>query len=207
MEILVRPPLATCTLPTRYGDMSLLIFCDEDGREDVLALIRGRYAPLPDWPLVRIHSACLTGDILGSLRCDCGPQLDAAMQMIAAELGVLLYLPQQEGRGIGLPNKIRAYALQDTGLDTVDANLALNLPVDGRDYSSAISALLWLGAQRIRLATNNPAKINACTDAGLKVRRVPLDRFVTDHNQRYLRTKDERMGHLTGHVPLGEIVS
>jgi GTP cyclohydrolase II len=141
----------------------------------------------------------LTGDVLGSLRCDCGQQLSAALALIArAASGVLLYL-RQEGRGIGLANKIRAYALQDTGLDTVDANLALGLPVDRREYASAAAILRELGLRRVRLLTNNPMKSAALERHGVEiVERVPLTVRPNSVNRRYLRTKADRMGHLLG---------
>ena len=150
-----------------------------------------------DAPLLRIHSQCLTGDVLGSLRCDCGEQLVEALALIAsADSGVLLYLPQ-EGRGIGLANKIRAYALQDQGLDTVDANLALGLPVDRREYTSAAEILRFLGLRQVRLLTNNPLKSAALELHGIQVvERVPLAVRPNSVNRRYLRTKADRMGHL-----------
>jgi GTP cyclohydrolase II len=160
-----------------------------------LALIRGELRP--DEPcLVRLHSECLTGDVLGSLRCDCGEQLDAALELIGeSDSGVLLYL-RQEGRGIGLTNKIRAYALQDTGLDTVEANLALGLPVDDREYVSAAAILRHLGIRQVRLLTNNPLKSHALEEHGITVvERVPLLVPPNPNNIRYLHTKAARMGH------------
>jgi GTP cyclohydrolase II len=146
---------------------------------------------------VRLHSECLTGDVLGSLRCDCGEQLDTSLALMAREPhAVLLYL-RQEGRGIGLANKIRAYALQDGGLDTVDANLALGLPVDRREYRSAALILRHLGASRVRLLTNNPLKQRALEEHGVEVvERVPLVMPPNAVNHDYLRTKADRMGHL-----------
>ena len=192
--------LTSCRLPTGRGPLALHVFGREDGTEEVVAAVRrdesaaGSGAPPP---LVRAHSACLTGDLLGSLRCDCGQQLAAALDLIAAEEhGILLYLVGHEGRGIGLANKIRAYALQEQGLDTVQANRELGLPVDARDYTAAIAALRWLGVDRIRLATNNPLKIAAFQRAGIAVTRVPLAGFVTADNAGYLQVKDQVMGHL-----------
>jgi GTP cyclohydrolase II len=146
---------------------------------------------------VRLHSACLTGDLLGSLRCDCGEQLRTAVQRIAAlGGGVLLYL-DQEGRGIGLPNKLRAYVLQDGGLDTVDADRHLGFLADERSYDVAAALLTELGYKRIRLLTNNPQKINSLRDHGIEVvGRVPLVTTSNSHNERYLRAKHERAGHL-----------
>ena len=151
-------------------------------------------------PLVRLHSECLTGDVFGSLKCDCGPQLDGALDAIAAEArgggwGVLLYL-RQEGRGIGLVNKLRAYRLQDQGFDTIDANTRLGLPEEARDFPVAARMLGLLGIGRIRLMTNNPAKVAAFVSAGVEViERVPLALAVGMHNQRYLATKRDRAGH------------
>jgi 3,4-dihydroxy 2-butanone 4-phosphate synthase/GTP cyclohydrolase II len=145
---------------------------------------------------VRLHSECLTGDTFGSLRCDCGEQLDAALEQIArAGFGVLLYL-RQEGRGIGLANKVRAYALQEQGMDTVDANVALGLPVDGRDYRAAAAVLRALGMDRVRLLTNNPLKREALEGQGVQVaERVPLVMPPNATNLSYLHTKASRMGH------------
>jgi GTP cyclohydrolase II len=188
--------LAQAALPTRSGAFNVAVFAVDGMPGEVLALMRG---PLHGTvtPLVRLHSECLTGDVLGSLRCDCGQQLSAALGLIAAAgSGVLLYLPQ-EGRGIGLANKIRAYALQDTGLDTVDANLALGLPVDRREYASAAAILRELGVRQVRLLTNNPAKSAALEKHGVRVvERVPLAVPPNALNQHYLRTKADRMGHL-----------
>ena len=152
-------------------------------------------------PLVRLHSECLTGDILGSLKCDCGPQLDAALHAMAQEAeaggwGLLLYL-RQEGRGIGLINKLRAYELQDQGFDTVDANTRLGLPVEARDFPVAARMLALLGVAQIRLMTNNPAKVSALEAEGVKVsERVPHQLPANPHNARYLATKRDRSGHL-----------
>jgi GTP cyclohydrolase II len=187
---------AEATLPTRFGAFKIAVFNVEGAPGEVAALTRGSLHG-ETIPLVRLHSECLTGDVLGSLRCDCGQQLDAALQLLAdAPSGVLLYLPQ-EGRGIGLANKIRAYALQDQGLDTVDANLALGLPVDRRDYAAAAHILLSLGLRQVRLLTNNPAKSAALEKHGVQVvERVPLAVAPNPINLDYLRTKADRMGHL-----------
>jgi GTP cyclohydrolase II len=183
-------------LPTRFGHFTVAAFAVDGTPGEALALLRG---PLHGdvIPLVRLHSECLTGDVLGSLRCDCGQQLAAAMELIAeASSGVLLYL-RQEGRGIGLANKIRAYALQDQGLDTVDANLALGLPVDQREYASAAGILRQLGLRQVRLLTNNPLKSAALERHGIQVvERVPLAVPPNGVNSAYLRTKADRMGHL-----------
>src|SRR5437660_6295015 len=166
--------LSQARLPTRFGDFDVAVFEIDGTPAEAVALVHG---PLGGntIPLVRLHSECLTGDVLGSLRCDCGQQLTAALELIAQEpSGVLLYLPQ-EGRGIGLANKIRAYALQDQGLDTVDANLALGLPVDRRDYAAAAHILRGLGLTKVRLLTNNPLKSAALERHGVQVaERVPL---------------------------------
>ena len=190
---------ADASLPTRWGDFRISVF-RFDGTE-VVALARGDVQG--DEPvLVRLHSECLTGDVLGSLRCDCGDQLRAALEMIGrVERGVLLYL-DHEGRGIGLFNKIRAYGLQDGGLDTVDANVELGLPVDSRDYSAAAFALQELGIKSVRLITNNPAKILGLEMHGVDVvERIPIQTLPNDVNAPYLRAKATRMGHLLDGLP------
>jgi GTP cyclohydrolase II len=188
--------LAQAVLPTHFGQFNVAVFEVDGMPGEALALMHG---PLDGdvIPLVRLHSECLTGDVLGSQRCDCGEQLQAALALIAtAPSGVLLYL-RQEGRGIGLANKIRAYALQDRGLDTVDANLALGLPVDRREYASAAAILRDLGLRQVRLLTNNPAKHAALERHGVHVvERVPLAVPPNAVNRQYLRTKADRMGHL-----------
>lgn len=152
-------------------------------------------------PLVRLHSECLTGDVLGSLKCDCGPQLDTALGAMAAEaraggFGILLYL-RQEGRGIGLINKLRAYQLQDQGFDTIDANTRLGLPAESRDFATAARMLALLNVARVRLLTNNPAKVDALAAAGIEIaERVPHSLLSNPHNHRYLATKRDRAGHL-----------
>jgi 3,4-dihydroxy 2-butanone 4-phosphate synthase/GTP cyclohydrolase II len=147
--------------------------------------------------LVRVHSECLTGDCFGSLRCDCGPQRDRALELIAEEgRGVLVYM-RQEGRGIGLLNKVRAYALQDAGADTVEANVQLGFDADQRDYGAAAQILRQLGISELRLLTNNPRKVAALSSFGLKVtERVPLRVGENPHNQHYLSTKTKKLGHL-----------
>lgn len=187
--------VAGAALPTRFGQFRTEVFrvCDHAG--EIAALLHGNDNAVP--PLVRLHSECLTGDTFGSLRCDCGEQLSAALELIAETgHGILLYL-RQEGRGIGLGNKVRAYALQDQGLDTVDANIALGLPVDGRDYRAAAAVLRFLGVSDLRLLTNNPAKARALELNGLRVvERVPLAIPPNPNNADYLATKVNRMGHL-----------
>ncbi|MBX9588668.1 MAG: GTP cyclohydrolase II [Hyphomonadaceae bacterium] len=150
-----------------------------------------------DVPVVRVHSGCVTGDIFHSLRCDCYPQLQAAMERIlSSPLGVLVYLPYQEGRGIGLVNKIRAYALQDQGYDTVDANVAIGAPIEARDYDLAAHILFDLGYPEIKLMTNNPAKVEALRTEGVDViEQIPVIVKPSPHNTRYLKTKKERMAH------------
>jgi GTP cyclohydrolase II len=166
----------------------------DDGQEHV-ALLVGAFGGKP--PLVRLHSECLTGDVFGSLKCDCGPQLKEALRIIGREGGgVLLYL-RQEGRGIGLANKLRAYALQDRGLDTVDANRRLGFADDERDYGHAAAVLRALGIDRVRLLTNNPAKVEGLEAAGIHVaERVPHQMPANPHNADYLATKRKRSGHL-----------
>jgi 3,4-dihydroxy 2-butanone 4-phosphate synthase / GTP cyclohydrolase II len=159
--------------------------------------------PGPD-VLVRMHSECLTGDVFGSHRCDCGTQLEAAMAVIAAEgRGVVLYLRGHEGRGIGLLSKLRAYQLQDGGADTVDANTELGLPVDAREYSTGAQMLTDLGVHSLRLLTNNPAKVDGLAGYGLAVTgRVPLPSLPTAHNLRYLTAKRDRLGHAIDNLPV-----
>jgi GTP cyclohydrolase II len=155
--------------------------------------------PAPgELPIVRVHSGCVTGDIFHSLRCDCYPQLQASMEVITrSPLGVIIYLPYHEGRGIGLFNKIRTYALQDQGLDTVDANVAIGAPIEARDYDLAAQILFDLGMSRIRLLTNNPAKVDALRGEGITVvEQCSLIVKESPYNKRYLATKKERMSHL-----------
>jgi GTP cyclohydrolase II len=162
-----------------------------------LALINQPTDDATELPVVRVHSGCVTGDIFHSLRCDCYAQLQAAMKHITrVPNGVLLYLPYHEGRGIGLVNKIKAYALQDQGLDTVDANVEIGAPIDARDYDLAAQILFDLGFPRIKLLTNNPAKVDALRAAGIIVaERLPVISSPTAYNERYLSTKKERMAH------------
>ena len=189
--------VASADLPTAYADGVLRVhaFRSKVDGEEHLAIVR---RPLGRTPLVRVHSECLTGDALGSLRCDCGPQLHEAQRLISEdpEGGVVIYLRGQEGRGIGLANKIRAYALQDGGLDTLDANTALGLPADARHYGIAAQILKALGVERLRLLSNNPAKADALTGYGIEVAgRVPLVIPPNPFNRRYLATKGSRFGH------------
>ena len=183
-------------LPTRYGAFRIYAFqCPYTG-EDHVALVRGQIAGR-ERVLLRLHSECVTGDVFGSERCDCGAQLDAALKKIGkAPRGVLLYLAQ-EGRGIGIANKIAAYHLQDHGLDTVDANRVLGFPADLRSYKCAACMLRVLGVKSVRLMTNNPAKIEQLESYGLRVAdRIPLQILATAANIRYLRTKKSRLAHL-----------
>jgi 3,4-dihydroxy 2-butanone 4-phosphate synthase/GTP cyclohydrolase II len=182
-------------LPTRFGEFRLVGYRDETSHAEHLALMLG--TPDEHDVLTRVHSECLTGDAFGSLRCDCGEQLDAAMQAVAAEgRGVVVYLRGHEGRGVGLLNKLRAYQLQDGGADTVDANLRLGLPVDARHYGAAAQILADLGVRSVRLLSNNPAKQAGLTAYGIAVeRRIPLQAGTTEHNVHYLRAKRDRMRH------------
>ncbi len=191
--------IAEATLPTEFGNFQAVVFESILDGEQHLALVYGDLASTPN-VLVRVHSECLTGDVLGSLRCDCGPQLQTAMMKIAAEgAGVVVYLRGHEGRGIGLGHKIRAYALQENGHDTVDANLELGLPVDSREYGIGAQILVDLGVTSMRLMTNNPSKYGGLEGFGLNiVERVPIESQPTPYNIDYLRTKRERMGHILG---------
>ncbi|MCP2315178.1 3,4-dihydroxy 2-butanone 4-phosphate synthase / GTP cyclohydrolase II [Nocardia amikacinitolerans] len=182
-------------MPTKYGEFRLVGYRDELTGTESLAMVFGE--PGRDAVLARLHSECLTGDALGSLRCDCGDQLDAALRAVAAEgSGVVVYLRGQEGRGIGLLNKLRAYELQDRGADTVEANVALGLPVDARRYAAGAEVLADLGIRSVRLLSNNPAKQAGLEEHGIAVvRRLPLQSTPTEHNIRYLRAKRDRMDH------------
>ena len=183
-------------LPTEYGNFRIRAFVGPDGKEHA-TLYTGKLADADKPPLVRIHSECLTGDAFGSLKCDCGPQLEASLKRIQEEgNGALVYL-KQEGRGIGLFSKIQAYALQDQGHDTLDANLLLGLPADGRKYDVAAEMLKELGLTEIRLMTNNPLKIRGLMENGIVGRqRVQHQSGVGPRNMGYLSTKRHRMGHL-----------
>ena len=183
-------------LPTQYGHFKLRLYISSPDGMEHLALIKGDLQGCPA-PLVRVHSECLTGDVFGSARCDCGNQLHAAMRMVEKEgCGVVLYM-RQEGRGIGLANKLHAYKLQENGLDTVDANLKLGFPADMRDYGVGAQILADLGLKRIRLMTNNPKKLVGLQGYGLEIaERVPVVFEPGDFNRRYLETKKSRMGHL-----------
>jgi 3,4-dihydroxy 2-butanone 4-phosphate synthase/GTP cyclohydrolase II len=194
--------VATVALPTPYGDFAGHAYESETGFVH-FALVRGEVAT-GSAVLTRLHSECLTGDALGSLRCDCGIQLRSALRAIAAEgRGVLVYATGQEGRGIGLINKLRAYVEQDNGADTVDANLRLGLPVDLRDYSTAAAVLLDLGVRSVRLMTNNPAKVTGLEAAGVHVAQVqPIPIASHTRNNGYLRTKQQRLGHHAATAPL-----
>lgn len=185
---------SVATLPTPYGVFRIEVVTDEGGLEHV-ALTMGDLRG-PDPVLVRVHSECLTGDAFGSLRCDCGPQLNAALAAVADRgWGCVLYL-RQEGRGIGLHAKIQAYHLQDQGADTLDANLMLGHPADNRDYTVAATMLNSLGAGQVSLLTNNPDKVEQLRSYGIDVvERIPLVVGVGDDNRQYLKTKAERMGH------------
>jgi 3,4-dihydroxy 2-butanone 4-phosphate synthase/GTP cyclohydrolase II len=182
-------------MPTAWGDFDLLAYRQTNTQEIHLALIKGTWEK--DEPiLVRVHSSCATGDIFGSCRCDCGAQLHAAMEMVEQEgKGVVLYM-NQEGRGIGLINKLKAYKLQEEGMDTVQANLALGLPMDGRDYGVGAQILRDLGVAKIRLISNNPQKRVGLLGYGLEIiDQVPIEIEPNPHNQKYLQTKRDKMGH------------
>ncbi|MGC8876155.1 bifunctional 3,4-dihydroxy-2-butanone-4-phosphate synthase/GTP cyclohydrolase II [Thermus sp.] len=186
---------AEALLPTRFGEFRILAYRDTLTGEEHAALVMGSWGP-EEPVLVRMHSECLTGDALHSLRCDCGFQRDLALERIAEEgKGVLVYL-RQEGRGIGLVNKIKAYHLQDQGLDTVEANLALGFPPDLRDYGVGAQILYDLGVRKMRLLTNNPRKVKALSGFGIEiVERLPLRAGDNPHNERYLQAKKEKLGH------------
>jgi 3,4-dihydroxy 2-butanone 4-phosphate synthase/GTP cyclohydrolase II len=182
-------------LPTEWGDFEMVAFTQKNTKENHIALIKGSWEP--DEPiLVRVHSSCITGDIFGSCRCDCGPQLHKSMEMIEREgKGLIIYM-NQEGRGIGLINKLKAYNLQENGMDTVDANLALGFDMDERDYGVGAQILRSLGVTKMRLMTNNPTKRAGLIGYGLEVvENVPIEIESNKHNELYLKTKRDRMGH------------
>jgi 3,4-dihydroxy 2-butanone 4-phosphate synthase/GTP cyclohydrolase II len=194
--------VVTTRLPTTFGDFEAVGYRSLVDDKHHVALVKGDVAEQPD-VLVRVHSECLTGDVFHSLRCDCGEQLESALAMIDREgQGVLLYL-SQEGRGIGLLNKLRAYRLQEDGLDTVEANERLGLPADLRDYGIGAQILVDLGLSSIRILTNNPKKIRGLEGYGLSVSaQIPIEQAPNEHNEAYLRTKAQRMGHTLHHQGL-----
>ena len=198
-----KPPVrrvATAKLPTEYGDFDIHIYENPIDGETHTALVRGEMGN-GEAVLARVHSACLTGDVFHSARCDCGAQLETAMRRIGTEgRGVVLYM-NQEGRGIGLANKIRAYALQDQGCDTVEANERLGFPADKRDYRMGVQILRDLGIRSIRLLSNNPKKFAGVSGDGLSVReRLPIEIPPSDSTRRYLKTKKDKLGHLLSSV-------
>lgn len=187
--------IASAPLPTRHGQFDLHVYRESHTGIEHVALVAGE-VHRQQQVLLRLHSECLTGDVFGSSRCDCGEQLQRSQQLIAeAGLGVLVYLRGQEGRGIGLANKIRAYQLQDQGLDTVEANLALGLPVDGRRYDAAIAILHDLQVRSVQLLSNNPDKLQCLADSGFAPSQQPLRMAAGQHNQHYLDTKRVKLGH------------
>lgn len=193
-NINIESHVATCHLPTEYGDFKMYVFQDAISGKESVALTMGEFTS-KEPVLSRVHSECLTGDIFHSLRCDCGPQLNESMKLIAHEKrGVLIYL-RQEGRGIGLLNKVSAYALQEKGADTVEANEILGFGSDLRDYAEAKLWLNYLGITSIKLLTNNPAKIDALKSFGFQVERTALHVGNTEQNTNYLSIKRTKMGH------------
>ena len=188
--------VAHAKLPTRYGKFTIYGFKGAGALDEAVALVRGDLKGKVA-PLVRVHSQCLTGDVLASMRCDCRAQLELSLREIGrAPAGVLLYLPQ-EGRGIGLMNKLRAYELQDGGMDTVQANEKLGFAADSRDYEFCAAILKQLGARRIRLLSNNPEKVRQLESAGIRVvQRVPCQPRISRSSRAYLKTKRSKMGHL-----------
>jgi GTP cyclohydrolase II len=188
--------IAQAALPTRYGRFTICGFKGRGPLDEAIALVRGRLNGKTA-PLVRVHSQCLTGDVLGSLRCDCQAQLELSLKKIGqAGSGILLYLPQ-EGRGIGLMNKLRAYQLQDGGMDTVEANETLGFAADARDYDFSAQILKKLGATKIRLLSNNPEKVRQLESSGIRVvQRIPCQPRISKISRAYLQTKKSKMGHI-----------
>ena len=196
---------ADATVPTTHGTFRFLAYKDRVTGTDHIAVVSGEPA---ETALVRVHSECLTGEAFGSLKCECGPQLDAALDAIEQDGGIVIYMRGHEGRGIGLINKLRAYSLQEEGLDTVDANLALGLPADARDYAAAAGILADLGVSKVRLLTNNSDKVNQLRSLGLDVvEQVPLIVGVGPNNHQYLETKRDRMGHIIGEAELAQALA
>jgi GTP cyclohydrolase II len=192
--------VAHAELPSRFGRFRIYGFEGRGAQEEAVALVRGKLNG-KSAPLVRVHSQCLTGDVLASLRCDCRAQLELSLKKISqASSGILLYLPQ-EGRGIGLMNKLRAYQLQDAGMDTVEANEKLGFVADARDYDFSAQVLKQLGAKKIRLLSNNPEKVRQLERAGIRVvERVPCQPRVSKISRAYLQTKKKKMGHLLDRI-------
>jgi 3,4-dihydroxy 2-butanone 4-phosphate synthase/GTP cyclohydrolase II len=187
---------AEAKIPTKYGEFTMYIFKKDHSRKQDVVLVKGQIKDSKTFVPLRIHSSCITGDIFGSLRCDCGKQLETALKVIQKkENGILIYL-DQEGRGIGLVSKLKAYVLQDQGLDTVEANLRLGYPADLRTYSSVIDILKHFKVDKVEIMTNNPDKIDALKKAGIKVRRHPLWVGRSKHNRVYLATKLSKMNHM-----------
>ncbi|WP_455131858.1 GTP cyclohydrolase II [Microbacterium aurum] len=197
---------AEAQVPTSHGTFRFLAYKDRITGTDHIAVVSGDLTE--EAPLVRVHSECLTGEAFGSLKCECGPQLDAALDRIERDGGVVVYMRGHEGRGIGLIDKLRAYSLQERGLDTVDANLALGLPADARDYAAAAGILADLGVDKLRLLTNNTDKVTQLRSLGLDiVEQVPLLVGVGANNHQYLATKRDRMGHIIGAEELEEALA
>ena len=188
----VKKPLVEARLPTKYGTFRIMAFPGNNSDKENLALVMGK---VEGEMLIRIHSECFTGDVLHSMRCDCGEQLDLAMKKIAEEgKGIIIYL-RQEGRGIGLVNKLRAYNLQDDGMDTVEANIALGFNAEMRRYGEAVEILESLDIKKIKLMTNNPAKVEDLEKAGFEVKQIGHSTEPNEENKDYLRTKASKMNH------------
>ena len=187
-------------VPTEHGRFRFRGYRDLVTGAEHVAIIAGL---LGQGTLVRVHSECLTGEAFLSLKCECGPQLDAALEMISRRGGVVIYMRGHEGRGIGLINKLKAYQLQESGLDALDANLALGLPADDREYAAAVAILDDLGIRSVQLITNNPEKLQQVARGGITVERVPIVVGESPFNSGYLSTKHERMGHLSGAATAG----
>jgi 3,4-dihydroxy 2-butanone 4-phosphate synthase / GTP cyclohydrolase II len=187
---------AETTLPTKWGTFKLKGYGDPDNNTEHIAIISENFNPLKT-PILRVHSECITGEAFGSLKCECGPQLDEALRIISNENGLVIYMRGQEGRGIGLLNKLKAYSLQEKGLDTVEANIALGLPEEARDFEAAVEILKDLGVKSVKMLTNNPRKIEFLEKGGIIMdERLPLVIGLNETNKDYMSTKNIKMGHI-----------
>lgn len=187
---------AETMLPTRWGNFNIKGYSDISNNTEHIAIISEEFNP-EDTPILRVHSECITGEAFGSLKCECGPQLDEALKIISKANGLVIYMRGQEGRGIGLLNKLKAYSLQEQGLDTVEANIALGLPEEARSFEGAVEILKDLGIKKVKILTNNPHKIDFLEKGGIIIEeRMPLIVGLNENNKDYMSTKNIKMGHI-----------